>query len=450
LQTLDSVNDNRQGHERNKASGMGYPWTARAQTMKACMVSYSFYEEDNRVRRYAEALVKRGDSVDVVALRKQGQPYEDNLNGVRIFRIQSRIKNEKSKFTYLGRLLLFFVRSLIFLTGWRFGDRYDLIHVHSVPDFEVFSALIPKLRGSKVILDIHDLLPEFYTSKFQSTKKSLVFSILVAMEGLSAAFSDHVIAANHIWEKRLGERSVRPEKCTTMLNFPDTNLFQRRGRSRNDGKFIILYPGTLNFHQGLDIAIRSFSLIEKQMPDAEFHIYGAGEQAEALRQLIGELGLKEKIFLSDRLPLDQIVTVMENADLGVVPKRSDGFGNEAFSTKILEFMSLGTPVIVPDTMVDKYYFSDSVAYFFNANDEKSLAEAMLNLYRNKELRQKLADKAGEFVKKYTWDSNCHKYFDLVDSLVHSPRSAGSNGIPGLTSDSEVSHERPVTKSASKS
>ena len=64
-----------------------------------------------------------------------------------------------------------------------------------------------------------------------------------------------------------------------------------------------------------------------------------------------------------------MVNVIENADLGIVPKRSIGFGNEAFSTKILEFMAMGIPVIVPDTEVDTYYFDEKVAKFFRANDE---------------------------------------------------------------------------------
>src|SRR5262249_20052292 len=155
----------------------------------------------------------------------------------------------RSKFTYLVRLLAFFVRSFWFLTRHQFRQRYDLIHVHSVPDFEVFAALIPKLMGAKVILDIHDLLPEFYASKFKSAKSSAMFATLVAMERSSAWFSDHVIAANHIWEKRLGERSVKPAKCTTMLNFPDTDIFQKHGCPQKRDKFTILYPGTLNFHQ---------------------------------------------------------------------------------------------------------------------------------------------------------------------------------------------------------
>jgi glycosyltransferase involved in cell wall biosynthesis len=388
--------------------------------MKVCMVAYTFYEEDNRVRRYAEALAKRGDQVDAVALRKGGQPKEETLNGVHIYRIQSRVVNEKNKLTYLVRILSFLFRSMLFLTRRQLsGNRYDLVHVHSVPDFEVFSAIVPKIMGSKIILDIHDLLPEFYTSKFKTGKDSFTFSALVAAERVSAAFSDHVIAANHVWEKRIEDRSVNHGKCTTMLNFPDTDIFRKRGRMRTDGKFVIIYPGTLNYHQGLDIAIRAFARIEAQTPEAEFHIYGEGDQADLLRSLISELGLQSKVFLNNRLPLDEIAGVIESADLGVVPKRKDGFGNEAFSTKILEFMTLGVPVIVPDTLIDQYYFNDSVACFFRANDENSLADALLLMIKNRDLRQKLVANASEFVRQYNWDSNKHTYFELVDSLVSS-------------------------------
>jgi glycosyltransferase involved in cell wall biosynthesis len=387
--------------------------------MKVCMVAYTFYDADNRVRRYAEALAKRGDHVDVVALRQEGEASESVLNGVHIYRIQKRIVNEKAKFTFLFRLLLFLLRSMLFLARSQLRDRYDLIHVHNIPDFEVFSAIVPKLMGSKVILDIHDLVPEFYSSKFGVSKNTYTFRLLVAVEGISVAFANHVIAPNHIWQKRLEERSVTPDRCTTILNFPDTDIFRKRGRNRADNKLILLYPGTLNFHQGLDIAIRAFALIEKQAPEVEFHIYGGGDQAGALMTLITELGLTNKVFLKGSLPLEGIARVIENADLGVVPKRKDGFGNEAFSTKILEFMSLGIPVIVPDTMIDRYYFNDKVARFFHANDETSLAEALLLMIKNHCLRETLARNASEFAEKYSWDANKKIYFDLVDSLVHS-------------------------------
>src|SRR5579872_3072451 len=175
--------------------------------MKACMVAYTFYERDNRVRRYAETLARRGDSVDVVSLRSEEQSAEKQIiNGVRVFRIQSRVKDEKNKFEYLSRLLLFLARSMYFLTRNQIVYCYDLIHFHSVPYFEVFAAWYPKMVGSKIILDIHDIVPEFYASKFDKSRTSLTFKLLIAIERVSALFSDHVVIANHIWEKRLQER----------------------------------------------------------------------------------------------------------------------------------------------------------------------------------------------------------------------------------------------------
>jgi glycosyltransferase involved in cell wall biosynthesis len=385
--------------------------------MKVCMVAYTFYEKDNRVRRYAETLVKRGDQVDVLALRSEGQPAMEMVEGVRVYRIQRRVVSEKGKFTYLAKLLLFFLRSFGALTRRHLREHYDLVHVHSVPDFEVFAALVPKLTGSKIILDLHDLVPEFYLSKFKISPSSPVFKLLVAVEWASASFADHVIAANHIWLQRLQERSVRKEACTVILNYPDTSIFRCRGRSRRDSKFVLVYPGTLNYHQGVDIAVRAFALIAGEIPEAEFHIYGSGEQSELLAALAQKLNLGDRVLLKGSRTLHEIAGIMENCDLGVVAKRSDCFGNEAFSTKIFEFMSLDVPVIVPNTTIDTYYFNPAVVRFFQANDERSLADAMLEMIRNPQERQEIVRNAHEFIKGYTWDKNQSIYLNLVDSLV---------------------------------
>jgi glycosyltransferase involved in cell wall biosynthesis len=399
--------------------------------MKVCMVAYAFYETDNRVRRYAEALAKRGDTVEAISLRREGLPAFEVLNGVRIHRVQARQINEKGKLTHITRLLGFFIRSMAFLTRSHLKERYDLIHVHSVPDFEVFAALFAKLGGAKVILDIHDIMPEFYVSKFNSNSDSLAFKILLTIERLSTRFADHVIAANHIWGDRLVSRAVPDSKCTTFLNYPDSSLFQQKsGAPRNDGKFVMLYPGTLNYHQGLDLAVRAFSQIKDQIPEAEFHIYGAGEQLEYLGSLIGELNLQDRVFLKGIVPLEQVSSVIAGADLGVVPKRSNAFGDEAFSTKTLEFMTVGVPLIVPNTTIDSYYFDDSLVTFFKANDETSLAEAMLRMAKNPELRRHQVENSLEFVKKFTWDTNRAGYLDLVDFLVNGkPRVSFPSGKP---------------------
>ena len=121
---------------------------------------------------------------------------------------------------------------------------------------------------------------------------------------------------------------------------------------------------------------------------------------------------------------------MANADLGIIPKRNDSFGGEAFSTKTLEFMSLGVPIVVSKTKIDQYYFNDSIVKFFEPENEKDLANAMLEMIQNKQLRNHLAFNASQFVKKFSWDANKHIYIDLVDYLVNrKPRTQSNNPIP---------------------
>lgn len=381
------------------------------------MVAYTFYEADNRVRRYAEALAQRGDRVDVVVLRRDPKlPCHEKANGVHVYRIQKRTINERTKLSYLFRLLRFLINSALFLTGKHLKRPYDLIHVHSVPDFEVFAALMPKVFGAKIILDIHDILPELYASKFNVSHKSLVFKSLIMIEKASTAFSHHVIIANHLWEKTLAARSVRKEKLSVFLNYPDRTIFRPRpGPLRND-KFIVLYPGTLNWHQGLDVAIRSFAIIRDKVPQAEFHIYGEGPQKTDLIRLTRKLGLEDRIIFKDFLPIEEIADAIGNAHLGVVPKRKDSFGNEAFSTKIFEFMSMGVPVIAANTKVDKYYFDDSMIQFFESGDENDLARCFLELMTNRELRERLSANGLKHVEENSWDAHKQRYFDLVDSL----------------------------------
>jgi glycosyltransferase involved in cell wall biosynthesis len=125
------------------------------------------------------------------------------------------------------------------------------------------------------------------------------------------------------------------------------------------------------------------------------------------------LGLDSRVLFHDPLPLREIAEVMENADLGVVPKRSDTFGDEAFSTKILEFMALRVPVLAADTKVDRYYFDNSLVAFFKSTDERDLARCMLELIGDQQRREGLTRNAWEFVCRNDWETNKKKYLDLV-------------------------------------
>jgi glycosyltransferase involved in cell wall biosynthesis len=285
------------------------------------------------------------------------------------------------------------------------------------PDFLVFTAWIPRLMGAKIILDIHDLLPEFYADKFHCGKESRIFKVMVWIEKVSCAFAHHVILPNHIWLKRVQSRSVTPSKSTVVLNYPDPSIFYRRGRSRHDNRFMMIYPGSLGTHQGLDVAIRALAKVKDVIPQADFHIYGTGKAMEDLVKLANELGMRDRVLFHPFMPIWEIAQVMENADLGVVPKRADSFGNEAFSTKTLEFMALGVPLLISDTAVDRYYLNDRIVTFARSGDIDDFAAKMVQLVRNPEASQKQVENANEFIKLNNWDLKKSEYLNLVDSLT---------------------------------
>lgn len=386
---------------------------------RVCMVTYSAYLGDTRVIRYAETLAEGGDRVEVLGLRRSPErPQTETVAGVKVFRIQSRFgKEESSKLSFLLPVLRFLWNSGTWIAREHRRDPFDLIHIHNVPDFLVFAALYPRLRGARVILDIHDIVPEFYGSKFKAKENSLIVKVLKAMERASAAVADHVIIANHLWLDRYRQRTGANGKCSVFVNNVDGEIFRPRVRIRDDDKVIIMFPGGLQWHQGLDIAIRAFKIIRGKLTNAEFHIYGDGNMKSSLVALTNDLGLGESVRFFDPLPVRQIAPIMGSADIGVVPKRADSFGNEAYSTKIMEFMSLGVPVVVSSTKIDRYYFNDSMVRFFESGNHEAMAEAVLEVLSNRDLRRRLVSNASEYAIRNTWQNRKGAYLQLVDGLL---------------------------------
>lgn len=406
--------------------------------LRVCMPTYSFYRDDSRVRRYAEALAQRGDRVQILGLRQRGSKKRMRLNGVHILRLQSRTVKEKHPLAYLLKTTAFQLKAAFWISMQQLRHRYDLIHAHNIPDSMVFSAFLPKLMGAKVILDIHDIVPELFSSKFGCNHNSLLFRIICRIEKLSARFSDHVIISNDLWYEKLTRRSVEPAKCSVLINYPDASLFHSNGiYKQTSDKKMVIYPGSLNIHQGLDIAVDAFARVVLRVPEAEFWIYGTGPAWNDLNRQIEDLHLKDRIFLKRPIPIDQIASVMASATCGVVPKRAEGFGNEAFSTKIMEFMALGVPVVVSRTAIDQYYFDDSLVLFFESGSPEDLAEKIARLLEDSELRQILIDNGLQFVKQNNWNVKRSLYLDLVDRLT----GTGHRLEAGKSQNNEV-HPKP--------
>lgn len=405
------------------------PSHARNSRKRICMVTYSNYETDNRVKRYAEALRARGDQVEVIAIETGDAPLGKRTvaKGVELITIQRRVHNERSPWSYFYRLTRFLIVASLMLRQRHIGGRYDLIHVHNIPDYMVFSSWYPKLYGAAVILDIHDIVPELFVSKFRTRMSGIVFRLLRAVEAASCAFADHVIIANHLWHQRLTARSVSPDRCTVFINHVDRSLFYQRKRTRTNDTKILLFHGSFQWHQGIEIAIEALPIIHREVGNVELHLYGGGAGGSRTRERLTQLaeyhGVGGSVRFFASVSLQEIPEIVVNADIGIVPKRADSFGNEAYSTKIMEFMSQGVPVVVSRTKVDNFYFDDSTVSFFESGQADDCARAVLELLGNRQLRERYVENGLKYVEKHCWENVEADYLTLIDGL-HCGRERG--------------------------
>ncbi len=151
--------------------------------------------------------------------------------------------------------------------------------------------------------------------------------------------------------------------------------------------------------------------------------------------LAASLSIDGCVKFHSGVPISEIAKAMADSDLGIVPKRDNTFGNEAFSTKILEFMSLGVPVLVSSTRIDRFYFNDEVVHFFKAQDEDDLAEKLLFMLKNESFCKTLSASALVMARQFSWELKKAKYLEVVDSLADSWRAKTKDGLRGWDAES---------------
>lgn len=396
-----------------------YPSGGPRRPRHTCMLSYSFFERDNRVARYAKALSARGDIVDVLSLNEDSAPSPEIAQEppVHVYHLRKRQRDERHIVDFILRILSFCWSAHRKLSRLQKLRNYDVIHVHNVPDFIIFAATLPRLKGAKLILDLHDLLPEFYQSKFHSKPDSPIIQALRFCERLCCRFANHVIVSNHIWREKVAARSADPNRCSAFVNHVDEELFLPRTSELRSPPLIAVFPGGFYQHQGLHIAVRAFALLARESVPVELHIVGDGPERNNLVELTRELGAEQVVRFFPPVPLKSVPDLLSRADLGVVPKLADGFGNEAYSTKIMEFMAAGLPVVASETKIDRHYFGDGYVHFFKSGNPEDMARAIKEVIQDPTLHERLVRRGLEYVHRENWSRKSQEYLAIVDGLI---------------------------------
>jgi glycosyltransferase involved in cell wall biosynthesis len=397
---------------------------------RAAVVVYSHYPSDPRPRRAAEALVERGMKVEVISLRQnKDEPTCQSFNGVGILRFPMT-HWRGGKAAYLLQYGVFLAGALLVLGFRSLTRRYRLVHVHNMPDVLVFASLVPKLFGSKVILDLHDPMPELMMTIFGLKRESFAVRLLRFCERLSVGFANVVLTPNAAFQKLFQSRGCPAAKLHVVMNTPDEGIFPMQSLpplaaapERGNKPFVVMYHGALVERHGLDLAVQAVSRLQTSIPNIELRVYGRETPfVQRVMEDVRARGLESSVKYFGGKKLEEIALAIDQCDVGIIPNRRGLFTELNLPTRIFEYLARGKAVIAPRTPGIQDYFSEDDLVLMELGDAEDLARKLEYVFLHpEEVSQKTA--RGQAVyRDHRWSEERLRFLGIVRALLAGDRA----------------------------
>jgi glycosyltransferase involved in cell wall biosynthesis len=373
---------------------------------RVCVIRQGFYPLDTRVRREVHALAEAGHEVDVICVRRAGQRRRERRGGITTYRLPLPLQRSDGRWRYLLQYGSFALAAGVLCSLLHLRRRWDVVQVNSMPDALVFAAAVPRLLGARVVLDLHECMPEFFAVKFGVPSRHPALRILAAVEQLSIRFSHRVITCTEQMRETFIARGAEPAKITVVLNSADESIFDATRHPparRASDRFTLICHGAIEHSYGIDTLLRAASLLRDDIPGLRVEIFGDGTYRPEVARLSEELGLDGSVRVSDGwAPIDQLVAGIAEADVGIVAMRRNAFRDLTHCNKMFDFIAMRRPVVVSRTRAVEAYFPEACFALFESGDERDLARAIRSLYDDPALRERLVARAAEVAEPYRW------------------------------------------------
>jgi glycosyltransferase involved in cell wall biosynthesis len=382
------------------------------------MVVHAHYPiGEPRVQREARAALDAGYDVEVVCLRGEGEPAREVVEGVAV----RRLPLAHVRGAGVLRLVFEYV-AFALLAAAAVGLRRrppGAVHVHTPPDFLVVAALPAKLRGARVLLDIHDLSPHMWEARFgPGLKRRLVVGALRLAERAACRIADAVVTVHEPYGRELAADGVDARKISIVMNSTDDALVARAldgaPAAPEDGAFTVAYHGTITAWYGVDLVVDAIALLAERLPDVRGVVLGAGDALDGARALAAERGVADRIaFSGTYLPIEEALRRVAGASCGAIPNRPTTLNRFALSSKLFEYVALGIPAVVARLDTLAAHFSDDEMTFFEPGDAGSLAGALEWVARNPEEAAAKVERAARRAESYSWHRNRDRYLRVL-------------------------------------
>jgi glycosyltransferase involved in cell wall biosynthesis len=382
------------------------------------MIAYTNYKIDPRVIRAAEAAASGGYAVDVLALTRHGDPPEEHVNGVHLIHLNHRRYRGANVAWYVLSYLRFFFKCFWKATLLQLSRRYVCVHVHNMPDFLVFCALIPKLCGARVFLDIHDPMPDTFSSKFGAGGRSWLYRMLLAEERISAAFADKIITVHEPLKEHVlvSLHGLRAEDIEVVSNFADDRLFQPGAYPAPD-QLRLVFHGTILERYGLGHAMRAIAEM-RHKDKLRVLIIGEGDFSEELKSLIVSLRLTDIVEFDNRVyPLPELPPRLRHYNLGLVPLELSAITRFALPLKLLEYLALGIPSVTVRNVAIGHYLCDEDCFFYDPHDPATLTALLDHLAEQPQALHQRHERALLLRDRFLWSPERDRYLRLLQTTL---------------------------------
>jgi glycosyltransferase involved in cell wall biosynthesis len=406
------------------------PASSSLRGRRAAVLLFSYYPSDSRPRRAAEALASEGMRVELICLRtSHTEPARETFKGVDILRLPLK-RHRGGPAAYLFQYSAFILSTFALLAVRSLTRRYALVHVHNMPDLLVFSALVPKMLGAKVVLDLHDPMPELMMTIFRLGPASLPVRLLKRFERWSICLADAVFTVNLACKKIFEARSCRLGKIQVVMNSPDEEFFALRGpQPRSTDRalpFVMMYHGSILERNGLDVAVDALARVRRSVPGAELRIYGdATRFLDVVMEAVRRQGLLDAVrYFGGKRPED-IVAAIDECDVGIIPNRRSIFTEINTPTRIFEYLSRGKPVITGRAQGVLDYFAEDALFFFELGDADDLARTITHVFAHPDEAIHVVKRGQQVYLAHRWREERRGLINRVAELVGPTRGAGS-------------------------
>jgi glycosyltransferase involved in cell wall biosynthesis len=366
------------------------------------------------------ALTLAGHEVDVICLSRPGERRFERQDKVTVHRVNIT-KRRAGHLHYLIQYGAFFVFATWMATVLHLRRRYDLVQVFTLPDALVFAAIVPRLLGARVLLDLQESTPEFYAVKFGLGLNHPAVRLMARIEQAAIRFAHRAITCTDQMREAFESRGTAPHTIEVIMNSAAEEEFDptRYPPAQHlPGQFRIISHGTVERIYGIDTIVRAVALLRGDIPGLRLDIYGEGSALDEVRSLVSELDLADRVYISGRfVPLEEVVRAIANADVGVVAIRRDMFRDLMHCLKMFEYIAMRKPAIVSRTRSVEEYFGDSCFRLFESGNERDLASAIRDLYADPKLRDRLARQAARTNQPYRWSHQRKRYQEMVGKMV---------------------------------